>query len=455
MADDRQAGGVAVSAPEADAATPRVLVLGAAGLIGHAAATALRREGCAVTAAARAFAPGQRFDGAIDYVEGPFVGGGSGALAALVERAAPDVVINCIGVLGDAPGVSADAVHHGFVMDCVEALRGRPDTLFVHVSVPGEAAHDGTPFSRTKRAADEALAGSGHPFVILRPGFVFAPSAYGGSALLRMLAASPIALPAAERERPFRTIGMADLAETMVRVVRAWLAQGEPRAAVWDVMCDEPTTLGDVTDALRDWLGTRARVRVPRWALDLGARCGDLAVRLGWRPPVRTAALAELRRGVRGDPRAFMTATGIAPRPLRALLADHPASVQERWFARLFGLKPIILAVLATFWIASGAITFAAYGQAHDILVASGFPAPLAHVVTAITALADVAVGVLIAHRRTCRKGLWAAIGLTLFYLASATVLTPYLWLDPLGVLVKTIPALVLIGVALATLEAR
>ena len=78
-----------------------------------------------------------------------------------------------------------------------------------------------------------------------------------------------------------------------------------------------------------------------------------------------------------------------------------------------------------------------------------------AHVATVVTALADIAIGGLIAFRRTSRTGLLAAIALTLVYLASATLLTPAMWLDPLGVLVKTLPALVLAAVALATLPAR
>ena len=431
-------------------------MLGAAGLIGHAAATALRVAGCEVTAVARRFAPGQTFDPSIAFVETSFVATATDAIASLIDEAAPDVVVNCIGVLGDAPGVSADAAHRGFIADCLAVLASRPQTLMVHVSVPGDTADDTTSFSRTKRAADEALAASGHPFVILRPGFVLGATAFGGSALLRMLAASPIALPAAERERPFQIVAMADLTAVMVAVVRSWHRERTPVAATWDVMSEEASTLGDVVDALRDWLGSRARLPVPGWTLDAGARCGDLAVWLGWRPPVRSTALAELRRGVSGDPRPLITATGVAPRPLRAWLAEHPAGVQERWFARLYGLKPAVIATLSLFWIVTGAITLlAAYEPARAILVESGIAGPLSHLVTVVTALADILVGGLIAFRRTARIGLYGAIGLTLAYLASATILTPLLWLDPLGPLVKTLPALLLAAVALATLEAR
>jgi len=40
-------------------------------------------------------------------------------------------------------------------------------------------------------------------------------------------------------------------------------------------------------------------------------------------------------------------------------------------------------------------------------------------------------------------------------YLAGGTILTPGLWLDPLGPFVKVLPSMVLAGVAIAILEER
>ncbi len=51
-----------------------------------------------------------------------------------------------------------------------------------------------------------------------------------------------------------------------------------------------------------------------------------------------------------------------------------------------------------------------------------------------------------------------AALGMVLVsagYLLAATLIVPHLWLDPLGPLVKTIPAAVLALVALAVAEER
>ena len=64
---------------------------------------------------------------------------------------------------------------------------------------------------------------------------------------------------------------------------------------------------------------------------------------LGWRSPARSTALAQLAAGVVGEPSPWIAATGIKPQSLDDILAAHPAGVQERWFARLYLLKPLAI----------------------------------------------------------------------------------------------------------------
>ena len=67
----------------------------------------------------------------------------------------------------------------------------------------------------------------------------------------------------------------------------------------------------------------------------------------------------------------------------------------------------------------------------------------------------DMGIGVLIAFRRTAAFGLIAGIVASLGYMIGAAILTPDLWIEPLGALVKTGPAVVLMLVALLTLDNR
>ena len=63
-----------------------------------------------------------------------------------------------------------------------------------------------------------------------------------------------------------------------------------------------------------------------------------------------------MRRGVAGDPAAWMAATGIVPKTLAQAVGQRTATIQDKWFARLFLIKALVIASLVLFWIVSGFI---------------------------------------------------------------------------------------------------
>ena len=138
------------------------------------------------------------------------------------------------------------------------------------------------------------------------------------------------------------------------------------------------------------------------------------------------------------------------------MLQARPATVQEKWFARLYLLKALVIATLVVFWCASALIVLIfSFAAATAILTAHGFAPGQAKFMTAAGSIMDFCVGLAIAFRRTSRRGLLAGIVVSLFYMVGAAILTPELWLEPLGALVKTGPAIVLMLVALAISEDR
>lgn len=435
------------------------LVLGAGGVIGGFIATDLVSRGLPVIAAARHFTPAERAQFGPGVREIPIARLDTAALTRMLEESAADVVVNCLGVLQDTAGDSTHEVHLAFVERLIAALRAvaRP-ILLVHLSIPGVEADDRTSFSRTKRVAEQTIANSGLPYAILRPGFVFAPRAFGGGAMMRALAALPIDLPAALASRAFSAIAMEDIAETIYFLVQHWQRPDPHHAAIWELMNPAPSTIGDVVAGLRTWLGAAwwLRVPLPMCLLKLAALAGDLSAWFGWRPPIRSTVLDELQRGVSGDPRVWMQATGIAPRALDSVLQSRPATVQEKWFARLYLLKTLIVVVLAVFWIASALIALTvAYPAAVAILTAHGYTQGWAQAATIVSGLTDLVVGLAIAFRRTSSYGLVGGIAVSLFYMIAAAFMTPEIWVEPLGALVKTGPAIVLMLVALAIIDDR
>jgi len=436
----------------------RIAIFGASGLIGHALACRILRENLPLLAIARGFAPAQQSALTDSALTCQPLELSVTALADVLRDNAVDIVVNCIGVLQDAHAVSTVEVHHAFVGRLLQAINqsGR-STLLIHLSVPGTAASDRTAFSRSKRDAERMIEAAGVPYVIIRPGFVLAEPAYGGSALLRALAMTPFKLPPSLARRPLSVTAMRDIEDAVLTATTRWREGTNSPQDVWDVCSAEPTTVADVADRLRRRLGgPDAAITLPDRLLDATARMGDLASQLGWRPPVRSTALAELRRGVSGDPATWIRSRQAQPSDLAKALSALPSTVQERWFSRLYLLKPLVIASLSVFWLASGLIALlVSFGAAADVLSRHGFGSAPARFVTIVTSLMDIGIGLALAHRRTCRIGLLSGIGLSLAYMCSAAILAPDLWVEPLGALVKTGPAIVLMVVALAILDSR
>jgi hypothetical protein len=176
---------------------------------------------------------------------------------------------------------------------------------------------------------------------------------------------------------------------------------------------------------------------------------------LGWRSPLRHTAISAIAGGVTGDPGPYRALAGHGAQPLGQTLAVLPSTVQERWFARMWLLKPVLIGTLALFWIMSGVVGFVRFDAAVFVLRTHGIRFDLSTAAVFAGSATDIALGLGVLVRMFARPALLGMIAVTLFYLAGATALAPMLWLDPLGPLVKTIPALVLALVGLAVLEER
>jgi uncharacterized protein YbjT (DUF2867 family) len=322
----------------------------------------------------------------------------------------------------------------------------------IHFSALGVDRGGLTDFSRTKSEGDEALAASGLDWVILRPSVVVGRPAYGGSALFRGLASLPV-MPRPAEAGPVDVVQLDDVAETVARL----LEPGAASRVALDLAGPERLAFAEIVAAYRAWLGwTPARgFTAPGGLMGLAYRAGDLLAWLGWRPPVRTTAGRELRRGATGDNAAWRRATGIEPQSLAAALAASPASVQERWFSRLYLLKPLAIGTFALFWLLTGLISLGpGYQRATQYMVAGGGGA-LSEPSVVAGGLADIAIAFGLAWRPTTKLALRAALGLSFFYVAAGTILLPELWADPLGPMMKIWPILALNLLCLAILDER
>jgi hypothetical protein len=290
-------------------------------------------------------------------------------------------------------------------------------------------------------------------WVILRPSVVIGRAAYGGSALMRGLAALPI-LPVLAGTGPLQPVWLDDVIDTIAFYLRPMA----PAGVVLDLVGPRSLSFADWIRVFRRWLRWRdaPSMTFPAWSSSLLYRLGDAVSLAGWRPPIRTAAQREMVHGATGDGLPWQQATGISPTEVGDALAREPASVQERWFAKMYLLKPLVFGVFGLFWIATGIISL---GPGWDIGIGlmreGGARDPIASLAVISGAGADILIGLAILYRPASRYGLYAALLLAIVYAIIGTILVPRLWRDPLGPMLKIWPIIVLILVALAIRDDR
>lgn len=431
----------------------RILVLGAYGFIGIALARALQAAGHEVTGLGRDPAVGPRVLPSIAWV--------CADLARLRTAAdwAPllanvDAVVNAAGALQDGPRDDLERIHHVAIASLAEACAAAGTIRLVQVSAPGARADATTDFMRTKARAEDAIRRSGGDWVILRPGLVLGAQAWGGSALLRTLAAFPVVQPIALPDKRVQCVALDDVARVVVEAVEGSI----PSRTAYDLVENAPHPLREVVSRIRAWLGVpppRVVISFPDGVVALVSRLADALGHLGWRSPLRTTAVRALEAEVIGDPAPLEAHRGRPLASLDELLAARPAGAQERLTARLQLLLPVLVATLAAFWIASGLIGLADVERAARTLSDSAVPASTARAFVVIGAVVDIALGLAVLRRRWACAACLGMAAVSAVYLAAGTLLTPGLWLDPLGPFVKVVPAALAAVVAAALLEER
>ena len=429
-----------------------VLIIGAYGLIGCGIAQRLEQDGHTIVGFGRDLATATRVL--------PNISWRSGDLRSLTTAPAwlpflesIDVVVNCSGALQDGPQDNLEVVHHHAV-DALAQACASADVRLVQISAAGASKAATTQFLASKARGDAAIQNAGVRHHIFRPGLVLARQSYGGTTMLRMLAAVPLIQPIALPDAKIQTVSLDDVAHAVSAAISGQIPDG----FVGDLVETETHALRDVVKAIRLWLGfERAgyEIRIAPGLTNAMAKIADGLALLGWRSPLRTTALKVLSDGVTGVP-SNLTQFGVPDvKPLAQTLTDMPAHAEDRLFARMALLCPILIAVLAVFWFLSGAFGLIRANQAALVLERVGWPHGLAVASVVFWAIVDMAIAAAFVYRPLAKQACWAAVLVSLFYLGATTVFVPHLWLDPLGPMVKVLPGIALALVARIALDTR
>jgi uncharacterized protein YbjT (DUF2867 family) len=166
----------------------RILVVGATGFIGSVLVARLVTAGHEVVTVSRsktASPPVGVTKVALDVAQATRLEDWTPVLAGI------EAVVNCAGALQEGPRDSLAGVHAHGISALFRACEHAGIRRVVHLSAVG-VDRPASAFSRTKLAGDQALMALDLDWIVLRLSVVVGRQAYGGSALLRGLAALPL-----------------------------------------------------------------------------------------------------------------------------------------------------------------------------------------------------------------------------------------------------------------------
>lgn len=361
-----------------------------------------------------------------------------------------DAVINCAGILQAARGQSIAAIHHLGPAALFDACSIAEVRRVIQISAISADPAAGTDYALSKHRGDEHLRSLDLDWIVLRPSLVYGSGSYGGTSLLRGLAALPWIVPlVGAGDQKFQPIHVDDLADAVLIALR----RDDLARRTLDPTGPETLSLTQILGALRGWLGLAPPIfaPVPLVLVRLACKIGDL-VGAG---PLRSTALAQIEYGNTGDPSVFAAAIGFTPRAFATALSAHPAEEQDRWHARLYFMQPLLTALLVILWLASGAIGLSTpIETTQAVLQGLGAPASWAPAIGIATSLLDLAIAVALIRGAPSRLLAPIQLLVVLGYSLALTVAAPALWLDPFGSLLKNLPILGAI-LAWAALSAR
>ncbi len=430
----------------------KILVIGAYGFIGAHIVTRLLAGGFQVSGLGRH-----------KYTAEKVLPGIKWHIADIAKMTSPDdwheitktypTVINCAGALQDGGNDDLEAVHFHAVKALTDACLAH-DTKLIQISAVGAELDANTPFMRTKAMGDNYIRKNAENYVIFRPGLVLAKNAYGGSALLRMLAAFPLIQPIALKDAKVQCTSIDDLSLAVQMAVAGEVTSN----STYDLVETEIRTLGDVVAETRKWLGfspAKWQVPLPDWIVSGVAKLANALGHLGWRSPLRSNAIKVLQNGIIGEAAPWRDETGKALRSLDQANFIAPAAAEDRLFARISLLMPVVVFTLSIFWLISGIIGFWQIDRAASVLTATGWQEHIAKLSVGFWSIVDIALGLGILIRKFAKVACGLMIFVSVIYLVSAAMITPQLWSDPLGPMIKVLPAIILAQIAHVSLENR
>jgi nucleoside-diphosphate-sugar epimerase len=351
-----------------------------------------------------------------------------------------DAVINCVGVFQTPQEKTMWNIHYEAPKALFTACAQQGIKKIIQISALGIDKVD-VPYATSKLAIENYLQTLDLDSTIIRPGLVYGKGSYGGSSLFRGLAGLPFILPMPGRaEQLQQPIHVDDL--TLI-VEKALTLPGK------QILCavgEEKITVKNVLLKLRTWLGFKRALPliIPNIFIQLGAKLGNFIPNS---PLSETAIKMMAVDNIASETelKNLENITQIKPRSFTNGLNGMVSSVQDRWHARLFFLRPMLRLSIAFIWILTGVVSLlpAASSLSFDLMTQAKIPLAFQSFVLYSFSTIDILLGLdTLFNYRLVATGFLQCIFMLLYTIIISFSL-PLYWLNPLGPIAKNIPLLV------------
>ena len=414
-----------------------VLVCGASGCAGGAVVNALRSRGHRVVEGGRGQVDGKH-SMHLDFMQARSPEHWAQALA---ERRI-EAVVNCVGILMQSRAQSFERVH---AQGPIELFRGaslagvRRVVQVSALGVRGDAQSVAMPYLHSKLRADDALAGLGIDWAVLRPSLIHGPRSQS-AALFATLASLPVIALPGRGAQAVQPVHVYEVAEAVARLLehpgelRAVHELGGAQALSYREMLTQYRAALGLGDAL--WL------RVPRCVMMFGAMAAEaLPQQVFCRDTLRL-----LERGSVPGVNAAPAVLGRAPTTLaRGLAITPPAPMLD---LRVVLPEPLVLllrAALAFMWISTAIVSalFPHESGVLQLLARCGLSGTAGQLSLLASCTLNAALGVALL-RRPAPWVFAVQASAVLGYTLTAAFNMPELAIDHCGPLVKNLPVLAL-----------
>jgi len=261
----------------------KVLVLGGYGLIGRAVIAELLAQNFTVIGMGRTAKKGRKILPQLEWIGGDLHKLGTPRTWTEILNNI-DAVVNASGALQSGLKDNLQAIQSDAICALIEACDQIDIKHYVQISASGAAPDDAHEFLRTKGEADDALRKSNLNWTILKPGLVISNEAYGGTMLIRALAAFPIIQPVILPDAKIQTVAVDEVAKAVAMSLTDKNLSGKD----FELVEQSSQTLQSVLLQFRQWLGFPAPafvVQLPKFIGIITAKVADLTGWFGWRSP--------------------------------------------------------------------------------------------------------------------------------------------------------------------------